>query len=460
MVSLFGAIFFNFYCGTSKSNLLTKDGRKRLLIDKFEYNEDKKLKPIASGLSHTLTNELSRVESLEVIGPAEKNSVLKALKEKQMYGEEVDPTEFLTKLTAADYYCNGDVQIEDKTALVNVRISDAKKGSLVLSTSSKGNIDKPITLQEKIVTNLLSNIDEKEPDSNESKINQTSTKNEAAYSHYAEGSSVLYTDPKQAAVLFISALKKDPEYIDAIEDLANSLYQVGDLKSSLKYMQLKKEILEKRNLKETVDYANTLCNIGVIQFNLGNKKEAIALCFQDKEIKESLRITKTKAYANTVQTLGSFYLVEGNYTLGISHLNQSRIILNNLGLDKSLDHAELLITLGSAYRQTGDYQSAENAYIEADSLFGYLGITNTSSYASLMGNMGLLQLAQRNYKESLKKFIKDKEIQDKLGLTNTQNYVTTLNNLSTIFNELGLKDKAQQYSKISQEIAKKLQKNP
>lgn len=459
LIRILFLIFF-VSCSTSKSNLLSNDGqKKRLLIDKFDYLENKKLKPIAAGLTSTLTNGLSRIPALEVVGPSEKASALKLIKEKQLYGEEVDPAEFLSKITAADYFCNGDIQAEQSAALVNVRISDAQKGSLVLSSSTRGNLEKPITLQEKIVGNLLSNIDSNDAEANTALVSNSSTKNESAFSFYAQASDILYSEPQKAAILLISALKNDPEYLDALEDLANTLFQIGETKKSMEFLVRKKEVLERKQLQNTVDYANTLCNLGVTYFSLGEREKAMQLCLQDKELKESLKLKKTKLYANTLQTIASFHVYQGRYKEGIQLFESARTLLTTLGLDKTFDYADLLTSLGSAYKQNGEPEFAGGLYKDAENIYQEIGLSTTSSYAALLTNQGLLHLAKKEYKEALKKFIQDKSIQDKLGLGKSDGYITTLNNLAIVLSELGEKKKAIEFLQLANKLKSSKKKN-
>ncbi|XDD49152.1 hypothetical protein AB3N59_12045 [Leptospira sp. WS92.C1] len=420
--------FFLFFlsCASSKENILVKDGqKKRLLIDKFNYLENQKLKPFATGLASTLTNGLARIPSLDVIGPAEKANTLKLIQEKQLFGEDVDPVEFLSKITAADYFCNGDIQTEQETALVNVRISDAKHGNLILNTATRGILERPITLQDKVMENLLSNIDGKNTEFNKSFISKSSTKNAVAFSNYVQAFDILYTNPQRAAVFLINALKEDPEYLDALEDLSNILFQLGDSKKALGFLWKKKEILDRRGLQNTLDYTNTLFNLGVVHFSLGEREKGIQFCVQDKELKETLKLKSRKPYATTLQTLGAFYIYQKKYKQGIIQLESARNVLLSLGLDKTFDYADLLTSLGSAYKQSGDFQIAASLYQDAGSIFKELGLTSTSSYAALLTNQGALHSANGEYKEALKKFIQDKEIQNKLGLIKTEGYVVT-----------------------------------
>lgn len=441
------------FCSTGKSNVLVKDGkRKRLIINNLDSPENKDIKHIVSGISNSLTNGLSRVENLEVVGPAEKANGLKVVREKLMIGENIDPAEILSKITSADYACNGEVQTEGVRAQVNVRISDSKSGTVVLSSSSKGTIDKPITLQENLLNNILSNLDVNKPNSQADKSLIITTSSELAFLKYSQASEFLYTNPKKAGIYLIEALREDPEYLDALEDLSFVLYQMGDLNSSKKFLLLKKELLIKKLQNKTEDYGNTLCNIGVIEFELGFQKEGENYCNEDKILKEKIGRVDTKAYANTLQILGSFSISKNEFSSGISYLSKSKDIYKKIGLEESLDYAELLINLGVAFYRNNDLISAGEIFYLSEQIYKKLDITNTSSYASLLSNQSMVHLKKQEYKEAVKKLIQDKEIQEKLGLTKSKNFITTLNNLSYVMNELGLKDRAAFFAKESKKI--------
>ncbi len=244
------------------------------------------------------------------------------------------------------------------------------------------------------------------------------TKNEEAFSLYSKAAGTLYTDPKASAVLLANALSKDPEYLDALEDLSNALYQLGDYKRSLEYMNRKRTALDKKSLKE------------------------------------KLFLSKSKTYANTLQSLSTIHIIRKETDKAISEIEQAKTILEMLGLNRTHEFGDFLVTIGLAYKSKGDLEKANSYYSEADSLYKELGLTKTTSYASILSNQGLIHLAKKEYKDALKKFIADKESQDNLKLTTTEEYAVTLSNLGLTLAELGQAAKAKEFFNQASKIRK------
>lgn len=438
------------YSVTSPSN--TK--KSRLLVDNFEYIGPPQHKWLIPGIQSTTTNGLAKLSQFEVTGVAEQRKAAKLIQQRQMVGEEVDATAELARINSVDYSCTGTVQATGKDLMVNVRIVEAPTNNVKQSSNLKGTIDNPFDVQEKIVDNLIASLDVKLNENDKLLLTSTMTKNEEAFSLYSKALEVLMTEPKKSAVFLANALAKDPEYLDALEDLSGALYQMGDYKRAMEYMNRKKVTLEKKKLTETADYANTLCNMGMIHLNLGDSDKALLFCKQDKALKEKLSLTKSKIYANTLLSISAIFLSQRQIEKAIVEVESAKQIYESLGLNQSHEFGDVLISAGVAYKVKGDFEKANSYYANAEYLYRTLGLTKTTSYATVLSNQGLIHLAKKEYKEALKKFISDKEIQDNLQMTNTEEYAVTLGNLALIFSELGETTKAKEFLAQVQKIRK------
>lgn len=422
------------------------DKKLRLVIDEFEYIGPPQSKDLVAGIRSTLTNGLARLPYYDVTSIADQKKASKLIAEKQKMGDDKESaSSALAKIIAADLSCKGTVQVSNNQVLVNVNITQAPAYNVVNRSDVQGDTRHPFELQKELVKSLLAGTDIKISQSDTESLELNQTKSDTAFAEYAKGSEILYTDPKKAALHFAKALSKDLEFTDALEDLSNSLFQIGDYKKALEYMLKKKAILEKRNLQKSLDYANTLCNIGIAHYALGDSKKALELCLEDKKLKEQIGQSNTKLYANTLQSIATIYLGQGKKDEAIQTYEKAKTLFMLLALDKTHDYADLLVSIGVAYKQKGDFPAANAMYDDAAEIYKELGLTKTSSYATLLSNRGLLLLAQKEYKAALKNFIADKDIQDKLNLTKTEEYAVTLDNLSVIFAELGEAAKAKDF---------------
>lgn len=431
------------------------DKKQRLVIDEFEYIGPPQSKDMVAGIRSTLTNGLSRLPYYDVTSIADQKKASRLVAEKQKMGDDKESASTeLAKIVAADLSCKGTIQVSNNNILVNVSILKAPAYNVINGSNVQGDIKHPFDLQKELVKNLLAGTDIAISESDSENIELNQTKNETAFAEYSKGSEILYTDPKKAAVHFANALSKDLEFTDALEDLSNALFQMGDYKKALNYMLKKKTILEKRNLQNSLDYSNTLCNIGIAYFALGDSKKALELCLEDKKLKEQIGQSKTKYYATTLQSIAGIYLGQDKKEEALQTYEKARTLYILLALEKTHDYADLLVSTGAAYKQKGDYQAANSYYDDAAEIYKELGLTKTSSYATLLSNRGNLLLAQKDYKSALKNFIADKDIQDKLNLTNTEEYATTLSNLGLIMSELGQIPKAKEFKAQAEKIRK------
>lgn len=444
-------------CTTTDNRNNAPAKKNRILVETFEYLGPPQYKWLVQGIRATVTNGLAKLQQFEVTSVAEQQKAAKLIQQKQLVGDDVDASKELAKINAVDYSCLGTIQSAGKELMVNVRIADATNANVKQSSNLKGTVDNPFAVQEKIVDSLVASLDVKLSDGDKALFSSYVTKNEEAFSLYSKAVETLYTDPKASAVLLANALSKDPEYLDALEDLSNALYQLGDYKRSLEYMNRKKTALEKKSLTETGDYANTLCNIGIIHLSLGDSDKALQLCNQDKTLKEKLFLSKSKTYATTLQSLSAIYIIRKESDKAIANIEQAKMILESLGLNRTHEFGDFLVTIGLAYKGKGDLEKANFYYSEADSLYKELGLTKTTSYSSVLSNQGLIHLAKKEYKDALKKFITDKEIQDNLKLTTTEEYAVTLSNLGLTLAELGQDAKAKELFNQAEKI-KKLRK--
>lgn len=445
-------ILLTLSCATSTTKDNSSRKKNRILIDNFEYLGPPQYKWLIPGIRSTVTNGLAKLPQFDVTSVAEQQKAVKLIQQKQLVGDEVDASKELAKINSVDYSCLGTIQASGKELLVNVRIAEAPNYDVKQASNLKGAVDNPFAVQEKIVDSLVGSMDVKLNDSDKLLFSSYTTKNEEAFSLYSKGAETLYTDPKASALSLAKALTKDPEYLDALEDLSNALYQMGDYKRALDYMNRKKVSLEKKNLTQTGDYANTLCNIGLIHLSLGDSSQALKLCGEDKALKEKLFLSKSKAYATTLQSLSAIHLYIKETDKAITEIEQAKSINETLGLNRTPEFGDLLVTIGVAYKTKGDLVKASSYYSDATNLYKELGLTKTSSYATVLSNEGLIHLAKKEYKDALKKFIADKEIQDNLKLTTTEDYAVTLSNLGLTLAELGQTAKAKEFFSQAKKI--------
>jgi tetratricopeptide (TPR) repeat protein len=428
----------------------------RILIDKIEYSGTKIDESVIRGIRSTITNDLSKFNSIEVITVEDQEKAVKLIASKQAIGEDASSSKEIANVLSTDYVCTGDVQNTGDVIRIHIRLLKTPSFTVAAKTTIDGKPDNLLKFQDNIVEYLLNNLDIKITDKEKEVLKVFAAKTETAYRYYAQGLDNLYRNPKEALRFFLKALEEDPEYLDAIEDAGNAYLQVNDFESSLSYFEKRKRILEEKNLTNLKEYGNILGNIGMLHFFKENYQTSLEFCEKDKQLKEKLKLNNTESYANTIVNIGSIHYQLGDVSSALSFYSSAIKIYQKLKLDKTYNYANVLINSGVIHKISGKTNEAMSLYLKAEAILNKLKLHTSPMYASLCGNIGMLYYTKKDYPKALTYLLKDRDINKALGLDNTDGYATTLANLGLVLYTVKKYDHALAQYEKAKEIKEEL----
>ena len=466
---------------TSETGDTPSRKKNRILIREFDYVGSEPLKNPAflKGFHFTLIKGLAKLPQFDITSEIYQKEAMKDIGLLQKSFSEVnDIDERLSKIFPVDYYCHGTVNISENKIDVIVSISESKTFNNKITFVVEGDIDKQSELQKKILVELAKGLNIETNENDLAIFVAQSTENKEAFSLYSEAVTTFVSDPISSIPSLIAALEKDPNYLDALEDISDALSELGFSKEAFSYMNKLKTLLDERKHSQKVNYANTLCKFGLLYFRLNDLDNALKYCKEEKELKDSLftidnlPIAKNQSYANTLINLSTFYLHKNDLVNAVKEIEAAKEIYKSLKLSDSFAFGYVFLNLGAIYKKAGDLGWASSYYKEAKQLYNKLGLTETLAYGIVLTNEGHIhftkgliykekkniKMAQTEFKAALEKFNADKKIQDKLRLTNTIDYATTLVNLSNVYNLLGQKKEEKDFAKSAQIIFNRIAK--
>ena len=394
----------------------------RLQIDEIKYSGPPKESWIVAGIRDTVTNDLAKIREVEAISIDDQNKALKMIAERRKAGEKnLDPSKESAKILAADYLCVGNLQNTGKVLRLNIRLLKAPDFSAEQTATLDGTLDEIFTLQDKVVESLLANVDAKMTQEERLTIEVFTPKNKKAYELYAQGLKIRNTNPKKALDLFLQALQLEPDYLDAMDGVAQQYEVFSQYEEALEYHNKRKRLLESKNLTYHQEYEITLNNTGAVYAEQGKYAEALDHYFKAQKIREDLGLGKTTGYASILNNIGEVYRSQGKNDEALGYCFKAQKISEDLGLKKTAGYAITSNNIGLAYRSQGKYGEALDYLFKAQKIREDLGLGKTEDYARTLNNIGAVYYSKGEYCKGVEWFQKAVTIQERIGIKSNRN---------------------------------------
>lgn len=236
---------------------------------------------------------------------------------------------------------------------------------------------------------------------------------EYANLQYTIGKRLFYESYKEALPFFNRSLKilKQIENPD-LKLYANTLNALGILNEEVTndYNQAEKYYLESMEIRrvvsgeKSIEYAQSLNNLGVFYDTQGRLEKAKQYYNNSIAIKEKMTELNYESYAYGLMNLASLYSTNGlneeAEELYLKALNayQGRVIPK-----RSFKYAHLLLNIGAFYSQLGQFNKTEKFYLEALNRFESFGKSNFY-YGLTLTNLGYIYLESNSLLASKKYF--------------------------------------------------------
>ncbi len=199
-------------------------------------------------------------------------------------------------------------------------------------------------------------------------------------------------------------------------------------------------------LKDSINIAGTLRNIGLIHLYKSNYNDALTA--YEQSLKICTNLNDTGCIAVCYQQMG-IILGDLDKLNMQQHYYTKAIKLYNLLNDKK-STADINLNMGYSFIRQGDYKKGSACYNEA--LKVYKNLKDSSRVASVYNNLGCLYMRTKEFKKATNYYIQSEQIftalNDKFGLIHTY---MGLGDLYTSYND---KEKAITYYNKSEQINK------
>lgn len=140
----------------------------------------------------------------------------------------------------------------------------------------------------------------------------------------------------------------------------------GNYNEAIQNYELEKQLIEKLNGKQDLNYARSLNNLFVCYSSIGRGNDAENILIEAIEIKKSVGGDKDTSYAKSLNNLGMFYYDKGKYIESEKYLLEALEIKTSKLSKNDPSTALTMMNLGMLYEGLGNRNDAvkylENAY--------------------------------------------------------------------------------------------------
>lgn len=409
-----------------------------ILIQPFQNNSRKNYNWISAGIADCIVSDLLKLRSINVFTENDRKKALQEI-ELGMSGiiKESDTVK-LGYIMGANIILTGSYTIVNNNIRIISKLIDVKTAKVINSSKIDGNINKIFQLQDKIVLSLISSLEK----NNNIKIATNSEKNKAllsknpnpeAFKHFSMAIILIETSPAKALQEALLAIKKDPEYADALI-LTGSLYSyTGDPVTANQYFKKAINIYKVENKTNSIKYALLLYNIALNKWNSGNWNDSLQRSLQAKSILEKNSKTNSSLYASVLLLIGSSYRSGGNLIQDYIFTRKAAEILEKLNLDKTSNYAWVLSNLGVNLLSSNKYQSALATNFKALKIWEELNMKKSSGYAFTYCQTGNIYIKLKEFDKAEQYLAKGMQLCRDLNLHNTVQYAYYSWNLAIIY---------------------------
>ncbi|MDF2454028.1 MAG: hypothetical protein K0R51_21 [Cytophagaceae bacterium] len=208
--------------------------------------------------------------------------------------------------------------------------------------------------------------------------------------------------------------------------------------------------------KEDTSLVSYIAALGSIDQMKGYYEEAIHSYEQSADILLKKSLTNTRDYAELENNIGMLYSQTGELAKSVRALELSRVFFEK---DQEQYKAELAIlynNLGDVFHNKYDYTKANQYYNLSLTFFEKLKDNSSPDYLNTLGNYSLLLLDRGQEKEAISNLLKDKSIAEKTVGKQSPEYAAAVNNLGQAYKQVGNYSLAQDYLTEAYEIKRSI----
>ncbi len=322
---------------------------------------------LSIGIAETLTHKLKEIGELEVVEQSEIRKVLEQLRMRI----EIGLYERVARILDVDVLVVGAFQISDEEIRITARMVEVETGRILKSTMLTGSLGDIFKLQDQLTFTTADTLEIKVKTKEKKRIMRKPTDKLRAYKWFSKGCD--YDDHvatyDQALFSYQKALKIDPHYADAYNNLGVLYYKKGKYREAIKEFKKATEIIPRYPGAQFLGKS-----ISDLEGEAEKRPDDIhahwelALRYQKRgylglatlEFKEVIRINPRIAEAH--YQLGSYYLSVGNEEETIIEYEEALAL-------KSKKENKIKDTLFTLYRNRGITHYQQEEYQKALDLF-------------------------------------------------------------------------------------------
>jgi TolB-like protein len=424
-IILIGIIVFSSVLSAGADRKLT------FLVQPFQLNGDKSMSWISSGMTDTVTADMTKIHDLNVVTPDDRKMAIREI-ELSMTGliAESDAPK-VGRLAGAQLILSGSCTLDKNNIRVVVKVIQVESGKVLASVKLDDSMDNIIALQDKIVRAVMDEAKNfTQPgfivpaidDADRSRIDSKSKPTLPAYESYARAIELAEKDPRSALQLSNAALSKKPDYVEALLLSGWIESSMGNTKKALELFDRGLRVLEKRNQSQSIDAATLMVNRGIALWNAKQFDDALKSYTDAQALFIKNGMTESGTYATILTNLGATYRSKGDLDNALSLSLQGKAVWEKLDLRKSSGYAWTLSNIGVIYTLKNDSKNALAMYADALKTWNALGLKNSQGYAMTSCQVGVLLYNQGKQSESLAPLLEGVTISDRLGFNTDDNH--------------------------------------
>ena len=220
----------------------------------------------------------------------------------------------------------------------------------------------------------------------------------------------------------------------AYQSLGNQRYLLQNFKDADAYLVKAKNLLEKRDLSGSNEYASILNSLGALYEGLANYEKA------ELNYRKALSIASGASSSLRIALASNL----ANVLLTTEPENDSIGLLLNKALEWQIEatgenhpaYANQIAKRGAQYQNIGEYENAKNDFLKALNIFQYTVGADHPQYLSTISNLGLLYDQMESYEEALETMLKARTLYEKSYPKSNPGFILALNNLANLYTKM------------------------
>lgn len=253
-----------------------------------------------------------------------------------------------------------------------------------------------------------------------------------------------------------SSSKTIPEYRALVDVLIESKIASDQLDEATTVTKNYIAVLSNAYGKEDTSLVSYIAALGSIDQMNGYYEKAIASYEQSADILQKKSLTTTRDYAELENNIGMLYSQTGELAKAVRALELSRTFFEKDQEQYKTELAIIYNNLGDVYHNKYDYTKANQYYGLSLTFFEKLKDASSPDYLNTLGNYSLLLLDRGQEKEAISNLLKDKNIAEKTVGKDSPEYAAALNNLGQAYKQIGNYSLAQDYLTEAYEVKRKI----